>query len=172
MRTTRGIALGLLLLTGVAGCGSSSGTGVATANGTAAPSASTTLSNQQRLLKYAQCMRDHGVPVDDPTGNQPPTVPQGTVPDSTLNAAINACKHFVPTASQALTSADLVKLRKISVCMRQHGYPTFPDPDPDKGGIIIDDNSGIDTQSNAFQATAQACGMGGKKPPASSGSVG
>jgi hypothetical protein len=40
--------------------------------------------------------------------------------------------------------------------MRAHGVPNFPDPSS-AGGINIQQGSGIDPQSPAFQAAQQAC---------------
>jgi hypothetical protein len=45
---------------------------------------------------------------------------------------------------------------KLARCMRAHGVPNFPDPSS-AGGINIQQGSGIDPQSPAFQAAQQAC---------------
>jgi hypothetical protein len=44
-------------------------------------------------------------------------------------------------------------------CMRSHGVPNFPDPDPGAGGGSLNAISaaGINTQSPTYQATLQAC---------------
>src|SRR5690242_15575000 len=67
---TAGLVLGLVLLAlgialAVTGCGGTKkNNGLATAggNGTASASASAGLSDQDRMLRFARCMRENGVP--------------------------------------------------------------------------------------------------------------
>jgi hypothetical protein len=44
-----------------------------------------------------------------------------------------------------------------SQCMRSHGVPNFPDPQPG-GGIRITPSSGLDPRSPAFQTAQKQCG--------------
>src|SRR5262245_10886222 len=65
---------GLVLVLAAAACaGSNDGGGVATAGtpGVARSSggAASGLSQQEKALKFAQCMREHGVPMNDPDPN-------------------------------------------------------------------------------------------------------
>jgi hypothetical protein len=41
--------------------------------------------------------------------------------------------------------------------MRSHGYPDWPDPDPNHLGFRIPGS--IDTNSTQFQAAAKTCGV-------------
>ncbi|HEY1567324.1 MAG TPA: hypothetical protein VGF68_09910 [Solirubrobacteraceae bacterium] len=53
-------------------------------------------------------------------------------------------------------AAGLKQGLKLAGCMRAHGVPNFPDPSS-SGGINIQQGSGIDPQSPAFQAAMKAC---------------
>ncbi|GAA4717508.1 hypothetical protein Prum_020440 [Phytohabitans rumicis] len=142
----RTLALGLLLCLAVAGCGGADGDdGIATAGGT--PSASASAggdkgTDQENMLKYAQCMRDNGVPdFPDPKmegGGISFSLPQGA-DKAKVDAAQEKCKSHLPNGGEA-PKADperLEQMRKLSECMRANGVPNFPDPSED-GGIALD----------------------------------
>jgi hypothetical protein len=162
-RTTRGlVALGLVLAAALSGCGAEEGDDVASASGTTATSTEQ-LSEEEQAVKFAQCLREHGIEVEDPVDGQMPAVPQGAATDEELEAAEEACREYqggTPKTKQ-VSEEDLAKLREMSQCMRDHGYPNFPDPDPDKGGIILGDDSGIDLNDPKVQQAQQECGMEG-----------
>jgi hypothetical protein len=109
---------------------------------------------RQAMLRFAQCMRQHGVDIPDPNGNGAITVqgdaggsssgpqsgPGSVDPNSpTFQAAQTACQKFMPSGGPGnLTAQDIkanqAKGLKFSQCMRQHGLPDFPDPQSDAGG--------------------------------------
>jgi len=173
MRTTRILALGLLLIMALTGCNGENGGGVATAGGGASSTASTgQVSDHEQAVRYAQCLRDNGIEVADPEDGHPPAIEQGTAPADEVKAATEACKQYAPTLDKPkMDTEQLEKLRQIAQCMRENGYPDFPDPDADEGGITIDDDSGIDTKSPDFTAAQQKCGMDGP-PPSDAGQGG
>jgi hypothetical protein len=129
------VALVVAALTGLAGCHSKP---------SAAPSAAASALSEAQIVailqEYTQCMRDHGVP----SFQQPKLVngkvkwdksPAGVDLD-TLDAAVEACRPIAKKLPDSLTgrpqdptAAELDKLRQFAACMRQHGYPDFPDPD-------------------------------------------
>ncbi len=88
--------------------------------------------NGATMLKFALCMRSHGV-VDfpDPSSNGTILI-SGTVSHSPqYPAADDTCHKLlpdggVPTAAQQARS--LAQLLKVSACMRAHGISDFPDP--------------------------------------------
>jgi hypothetical protein len=178
------VAALLLLLLPVAGCGKKAGgnDGVASA-GTAKPNASASASSgarnpkddQEALLKYAQCMRDHGIPMDDPNieGNGiSMTIPEGT--DKTkVDAAHAECKQYMPNGGQPqkLDPAEQEKLRKFAECMREHGITNFPDP-TDEGMMIDGDKLAVDPQSQQFKDAEKACEQFQPKPPGGGGEDG
>lgn len=138
--------------------------GVATVHGSPAPTAGA-LTDQEQAVQYTKCLRDHGVDVADPQDGRPPAIEKGTVPQDRLSAAIEACRQYQPTArATQLDPARLEQLRQLAKCMREHGFPSFPDPDPGSGGITIDDSTGIDPKSPVFKAAQQTCGMSSPRP--------
>lgn len=135
---------------------------------------------QQSLLKYAQCMRAHGVPnFPDPSsgGGFQISPNSGIDPSSpSFKAAQATCEKYMPAGSlspgtQTHPSPQwLAHMLKVAQCMRHHGIPDFPDPStsvPSLGGSIVEisDIQGavfafpdtIDQQSPAFTRAAAAC---------------
>jgi hypothetical protein len=152
----------------LAACGSNqSGPQVATAPGasTSSSPASTSVSHPDLTHIWAQwaaCMRQHGVPMDDPTLDSH-DVPQYDfshatgVPESVKQAARQACQSIindVPGGSARQASpqqtADLAK------CLRANGVPNYPDPDPVTGVSRLT-GTGIDVNSPAFQRAFSTC---------------
>jgi hypothetical protein len=151
MRIRTAVVLTLLLAVAVAGCSRPSSTpGVATARSGAAASGSPTpsLSDQDRALKFGQCMRDNGVPdFRDPkvgdNGGFGIEAPNGADP-AKVDAAMQKCKQYLPGGGQPQKADPQVveQLRKYAQCMRENGIKNFPDPtdqglqvDPNKLGI-------------------------------------
>ncbi|GAA2352406.1 hypothetical protein [Dactylosporangium salmoneum] len=175
----RAVLLALLLVLPLAGCarGGDGDTGVATAGtGKAEPSASATTrashdpkDDQEQMLQYAQCMRDHGVPMNDPQfegGGISITIPEGT-DKAKVDAANAECKRYMPNGGEPpkLDPAQQEKLRKFAQCMREHGIVNFPDPS-EEGGLMIDsDKLGVDPQSQQFKDAEKACDEYRPKPP-------
>jgi len=145
--------------------------------------------SQQSALKWADCMRQHGVQVSDPNTKSGITVGSGSGGDSgpnpedpTFQAAATACQKYL---EQALTdrpqnnSALQQRFLSYARCMRQHGIADFPDPSGSGGSISFGGSSAggdLDPNSPDFQKASQACasilvGSGGGPGPAS-GSTG
>jgi hypothetical protein len=156
----------LVLLVAVAGCArSGGGSKVASVSGTASPTASASgaanLSAKERALKFAQCMRDHGVPMEDPQfdGDKIQVQiggPGGSLDKSKVDAAQEACKEWAPIGGPGGAKPDpqmLENMRKQAQCMRDNGVENFPDPGTD-GGIRIDGSVGEDPD---FDAAQQKC---------------
>jgi hypothetical protein len=150
----------------LAGCGGSSPSSP-TAGGAAGSSQG---ASSTRLLKYAECMRSHGVPdFPDPVNGQL-TVPPGRDlnPSSpAFQSASQACQSLNPHGSLAPgQSAQVVRSAlKFAQCMRSHGMPNFRDPQVSGDKIGMPIPQGIDPNSPQFQAAQHAClsqsGLGG-----------
>jgi hypothetical protein len=120
-------------------------------------------------LKYAKCMRAHGVknyPDPNKTGATKITPSMGiNLTSPTFQAAMKDCQSLQPTGGK-LSPAKQQQMKKnaldFSKCMRAHGIRNFPDPQFPKSGvgiaIKITASSGIDPNSPTFQAAQQACG--------------
>jgi hypothetical protein len=159
--------VGLLLGLALAGCADpDDGTdGIASAGGTPTPSTSAGPANEgetrENMLKYAQCMRENGIPeFPDPEfqdgGGIGLSLPQGT-DKAKVDAAQAKCKQYLPNGGEP-PKADperLAKAQKFAQCMRDSGFPDFPDPRPD-GGIAIDGNK-LDPDDPKLQAAQDKC---------------
>ena len=114
-----GMAIALLL----AGCG-----GGAT-GGNDKPTTSSG-SDKDKELAYAQCMRQHGYDMKDPSADGDGV--SGIRPDDPkFGPANEACAKLLPNGGQPKPEdpAQVDKQRKYATCMRQHGID-IPDPQP------------------------------------------
>jgi hypothetical protein len=168
-RRLAALATGLLAAGLIAGCSSgSNGPGVANV-GSSTPAATSSSggsggSGRAGALAYSQCMRAHGVPdFPDPGGNGQIRLQAG--PGSDLNpngsrfkAAQLACKSLQPTGSAQQQAQARANGLKYSQCMRAHGIPDFPDPNP-QGGLQISMSPGSDLNPDSprFAAAQRAC---------------
>jgi len=120
---TAGVAAAALLgaLTLLTACGSSS-------TGKTAPTA-----KQEQARKFAQCIRDNGVPdFPDPgasgrfsgAGHEQQDNPK-------FRAAEEKCRDLAPGGEHENTGspAYVEQARKFAQCIRDNGVPDFPDPD-------------------------------------------
>jgi hypothetical protein len=129
----------------------------------------TTAANQGKAVKFAECMREHGIsqfPDPDASGNL--TV-DGVIngssidPDSpTWNNALDACKDLQPpgfTGTERSSSQQEAALR-FAQCIRENGVPDFPDPSP--GQPLVDTNripsSNTANGMSILNAAMQKCG--------------
>jgi hypothetical protein len=126
----------LLALTLAVGCSKSpAGRGVASANGSAAASATPTLSILEQGRRHAQCMREHGVPEADPQVQPDGGVRLGggydkdSVDGTVLSRATEACKQYEPVATGPDDDRKRQGALEYARCMRAHGVENFPDPD-------------------------------------------
>ncbi|AQZ65994.1 unnamed protein product [[Actinomadura] parvosata subsp. kistnae] len=164
-RTVLTAALLAALFSGLAaGCGAQqSGGGVAsvtTTSTSATPAATATASAsadpQERGRKFAQCMRDHGVPMEDPapdgSGGLSVIAKKG---DGKTKDALEACRELAPIKDRdELTPEDLDKLREFAKCMRDNGV-NMPDPAPD--GSFGGAAGSIKRDDPAFTKAFEAC---------------
>ncbi len=117
-----------------AGCGSSTATRNANTSSRggsgSASNGGTRAVKQEKAVKFAECVRAHGVPHfpdPDASGNFNFGV---DVTAATFTAAVNACKALQPPGS--LSSQRSPKQQSAALrfarCVRGHGVPDFPDP--------------------------------------------
>lgn len=145
----------------VLGCGSGQGSSAGRIN-----------TGQRADVRFADCMRAHGVP------NFPDPLPGGGFPRGSTGpqspasrAAQQICVPILKPGSGTRhkpSSAALAAAVRYSRCMRSHGVPGFPDPvtsltSPNvnvivDGGILFPLGSSVDPQAPAFQRAATTCG--------------
>jgi hypothetical protein len=178
LRAVAACALAGSLAVGVAACGSSSSGASASAAGTSTSSSS---SRYQQRLKYAECLRSHGVNVPDPTqGGGPPAGGGGgggagggagrakfgqLFSTPTGQAAQKACQSLRGTAfgRPNLTPAQRQQFQQAAVkfaeCMRAHNI-NIPDPTTNGAGgfgIFRELRGSSETNSPAFKTAFAAC---------------
>jgi hypothetical protein len=116
--------LAVLAVFALAGCGSHGG------NATTSPSADA----QDAAVKFAQCMRQHGVNVEDPTPGDPGIRITGKKLDDTkVQAASRDCAKYRPNGQ--LNPDDPTvrdQMLKMAQCLRAHGVQ-IADPQPGQG---------------------------------------
>ncbi len=136
-------ALAIVALIG-AGCGSNAASETGTASSTAGSKKATV---RDKGVKFAECMRDHGVSAfPDPDASGELTI-DGVVNGTSLNPdtaafkqAISACKDLEPagfTGGKRSTEQQKDGL-KFAQCIREHGVKDFPDPI--NGEPLVDTN--------------------------------
>jgi hypothetical protein len=121
----------------IAGCGSSSSpTAGVSSQGANDPSNPNSAQVQRATLAFTDCMRARGVAgLADPgpvglKGELAPSTPHSPA----FVRAFPACSHLLPfgrslqTAAQ--TRAKTVAALAFARCIRNHGFPRFPDPTP------------------------------------------
>jgi hypothetical protein len=131
---------------------------------------SKTASNQEKAVKFAECMREHGVsqfPDPDASGNLTiDAVVNGSSidPDGpTWNQALAACKDLQPpgfTGGGNRSSSQEDAALQFAQCIRENGVADFPDPAP--GQPLVDTNripsSNTAKGMSILNAAMQKCG--------------
>jgi hypothetical protein len=132
--------------------------------------AATSQEREQTLVKFAKCMREHGVNVTTPAGASGAIKFNGAgASPQTLEAAQNACRRFQPTApTENLTPAERAQrvdgAQKFARCMRTHGIDV-PDPSVGAKGQVGIQLRNVNPQNPSFQAAQSACQGLLPKPP-------
>ncbi|MFE3204053.1 hypothetical protein ACWGR4_21910 [Embleya sp. NPDC055664] len=165
-RAAAAAAVVVVLLPATAACGGGSeGRKVASADGgtkrTAdAPGTGDGRDDTARARDFAKCMRDNGVPVQDPdpnTGKLDLGPLRGGADAPTVRKAMQACRDRAPqsvTNGSKPTEKQLEAMRQLARCMRDAGI-AFNDPGPD--GF---DKSSFPTGAPGFAAAMQKCQAG------------
>lgn len=167
---------GIFALAGVgcavalAGCGASGISGSASSS-----------SGESAGIKFARCMRAHGVPnFPDPGAGGGINIPDssGVNPRSpAFQSAQRACFKLLPGGGPVragVSEARKQMMLKLAQCMRSHGISSFPDPSssppsapPAGGGVAFGTPGAFISvsqtmiQSPGFKQAAAACGFPG-----------
>jgi hypothetical protein len=175
------IALGLSAACDNGSGGDDSALPDAAGDSSSSPSASdeADLDPQDAMLKFAQCMRDHGVDVPDPTGGGITVNGEGLSQDQ-MEAAQAACQKWMDMAAPEDGGGELSEEEKqsfldMAACMRERGY-NFPDPTFDGGRVTQEMSQGPDDpdapgpDDPTFQKDQEECSAAaGLEPPGSAG---
>ncbi|QKW35928.1 hypothetical protein HUT06_19375 [Actinomadura sp. NAK00032] len=155
-------ALGL----GLQACGGDGGTG---AGGPAKGA-----SDDDKMRKFAQCMRANGVDMPDPKDGKveirsSAEPGQAGRPRNTgeAEAAQRKCAHLMPNGGKPRKPdpQEIARMRKFSQCMRDNGITKFPDPKPD-GSMLLQagPGTGLDPESTRFKEAQKACAKFNPEP--------
>jgi hypothetical protein len=146
---------------------------------------------QDAMLEYAQCMRDHGIDMPDPTFDDDGHVTlngggpkdRGSASDDAFEAADEACRSILEDAAPdiSLSPEEQAEMQDqmlaMAQCMRAKGHD-MPDPQVnDKGQVQVHvgegDGGGPDRDDPDFQHDMEECSQeAGLRPPSSSGHAG
>jgi hypothetical protein len=154
MRPAMGALAAVTCALAIAACGSSS--------------PSHRAAHAPQFVKYADCMRSHGVPnFPDPSGGGGINIAgTGINPAApSFKAAQASCTKLLPGGGPGAQ-----QMVETSQCMRRHGISGFPDPTTtppsspagyssieDDGGIVLAIPDTINESSPAFKQAAAAC---------------
>jgi hypothetical protein len=147
----------------IAACGSNSPSSPSAATG---GGRMTYAQAQQDAVRFAHCMRSHGVPsFPDPTS---PRVFKESFNSSAASSpgfrsAAAGCQHLLPggggsNRSAPRSRAEIAAALALARCMRDHGFPGFPDPTSD--GQLTHQmlaTARINLHQPAFVQAADAC---------------
>jgi hypothetical protein len=138
------VAVPMLLLTVLGGCAEKENRQqVASAGGGPAASASAPADQAAQGREFAKCMRAAGVEMPDPGPDGMVGMPAMRADDKAgttkMEAAMEKCREFLPTGGEPpkASAEDLAKARDYAKCIREHGLPDFPDPDPETGRFSL-----------------------------------
>jgi hypothetical protein len=170
------VAAGLTAAIGLVGCSNSpsSSGNVASLNGGGATSTSANpgsgsgnaqsdAAQQDAMVKFAQCMRQHGINMPDPSPAGGGRGAIEAIPGSKdsagmqkMQAASTACDKLLPNGGKP-TAQDEQRQLKFAQCMRAHGVD-IPDPNPNPTGP----QNGISISMNdpKTKAALSACAQG------------
>jgi hypothetical protein len=142
----------LVLLAGIAaGCASSAGL-PATATGVDG--------HRLAAIKYASCMRAHGVTVLDPDRNGNIRIDAPDVPKAAVDRADHACQRLRAALGPGLSPAQhaqaLMAMTEYARCMRVHHVP-MADPFSGANGVGFSIPPGISPGSQLFQKADAEC---------------
>jgi len=170
-----------LLLGLSAGCGEASDDG-----GSALPDAAGASSDapadsdepdldpEDAMLKFAQCMREHGVDMPDPKPGGGVMVNGEGIPEEQMESAQSACQKYMDMAmpddgGHELSEEEKQSFLDMAACMRARGY-NFPDPTFDGGRVTqkIEKGEGDlpGPEDPSFQQDQEECSVeAGMEPP-------
>lgn len=177
MRIVTALFAACLMLAGSTGCGSgASGSSVASLERESPGSEESRSGDgsseedrearEQQALKWAACMREHGVDLADPEftedgGMLNRGVP-GEEPDvATMERATEACEHLQPEGGGEFSPEERAEMQdralEFAQCMREHGFEDWPDPDISGNEMRMMLPEGVDPDDPELRAAQSEC---------------
>ena len=116
------------------------------------------VAKEEAPLEFAECMRAHGVEVEDPKPGKNLVV--GNTDDPTTKKALVACNPKLAKGGQELSAEENEAFKEgwleFAQCMRDEGIE-MGDPQFLGEGKMHLDIGGLDTESPEFKAGQEAC---------------
>jgi hypothetical protein len=116
-------------------------------------------SQEEAALEFTECLRAHGVEVEDPKPGQK-NIEVGDAGDPADKKALAACNGKLNTSGQELSAEEDEEFREgalaLAQCMRENGIE-MGDPEFLGPGKFHLDIEGINTKSPAFEAAQETC---------------
>lgn len=109
---------------------------------------------KEGAMKFAQCMRENGIAMEDPQDGRLTLKGEG-VPKDKMDKAQKACAEHLPQGDGRgkVDEKAVENMRKYAKCMRENGVEDFPDPAPG-GGIKIGPEQG---RNPNFKKAEETC---------------
>ena len=132
------VLIGVIALIG-AGCsshtttgsaGSASNTGSGASSSSASNAAQPQATKREKAVKFAECVRAHGVPHFPDPGTSGDINFGVDVSKQVFTSAVNACKSLEPPGalSSHRSATQQSAALRFAACVRANGVPDFPDP--------------------------------------------
>lgn len=151
-------------------CSTPGGSDVATLGGSRSsesPRPGASVDPEEAFLRFAECMREHGVDVGDPqVSGDTGTIEIGPGEDiapGELREADAACRHLLPRGREEgpnLSPEELARVRdrmlRFAQCMRDQGID-FPDPQEQDGEIVFAPDGDVNLEDPEVQEAQEAC---------------
>ena len=136
------------------------------------------LDPEDAMLKFAECMREHGVDMPDPSPGGGVRMNGEGLSEDQMEAAQAACQKWMDMAEpedggKELTEEEKQSFLDMAACMRERGY-NFPDPEFDGGRVTQKVEKGEGDlpgpDDPAFQQDMEECSAAaGLEPPGDGG---
>ncbi|MFC4465293.1 hypothetical protein ACFPH6_12210 [Streptomyces xiangluensis] len=145
-------ALPLAITLALTGCDSDGG-----GKNDGAAGDSPSLSRDEMMVRYAQCLRKHGVDVEDPKPGEGLALSNNGGDQAKVDKAMETCREYEPPApSDEDNAKERKEMLEFAQCMRKNGVDKFADPKEGEG-IGIDAEVAEDPD---FKQAEKKCGGG------------
>jgi hypothetical protein len=120
------------------------------------------MSDEQKRLAFAECVRQNGVPDfqdSDAAGGLKIDGQQDPAKADAVMQAAQKCRKYMPgqdPGGKGASPRDVENVRKYAECMRENGVADFPDPDSE-GRITVNQSGGFDLMAPAVKVADQKC---------------
>ena len=111
-------------------------------------------------IKYARCLREHGLDVPDPGPEGNVVIDMPSTPTAVVERAQQACEEFLPAGHQLdpeERDRTLAAMTKFTRCMRAEGIPMADPFTGPSGGVGFRVPSGVNPLSQKYRSAEAAC---------------